>query len=220
MKRIFLIAPVVFLCLCLCGVGWGEERFVVAGTSERGEDVPHPTLELALKDGLMKAVEEAVRGMMAFQAMEEQYEALTKGVYDRAESFVLSYKILEKHPLPTGYQVLLEVLVDTEGVKKRLESLGLLKGSGKMPHLREVELVVAGIKNYQVYLTVEGLLREDTTVQTSALSEIEPTKFTWRLSLRGETGTLAERFLRQGFSGLKAKVVTLTPEKVEIQLSN
>ncbi|MBW2038619.1 MAG: hypothetical protein JRI46_03355 [Deltaproteobacteria bacterium] len=219
MKRIVLIVPLVFFLLGVCGLGWGEETFVVLGKSERGDDLPHPTLEMAVKDGLRKAVEEAVRGMITFQAMEEQHKILVEGVYNRAESFVLSYKVLEETPLSTGYQALLEVLVDTKGIKKSLESLGLLGRGEERPLLRKVKLVVAGIKSYRVYLKVEEFLKEDVEVSTFALTEIEPTKFTWGLVLKGETGRLADKILHQEFGGLKVKVITLTPEELEIELS-
>ena len=59
MKRLILVIPLIVVVLCVCGVAWGEESFVVLGTSERGEDIPNPSLELAIQDGLIKAVENA-----------------------------------------------------------------------------------------------------------------------------------------------------------------
>ena len=219
MNRILLIVPIAFCMLCVCGLGWGQDTFVVLGKSESGDDVPQPTLEMAVKDGLRMAVEEAVRGMVSFRTLEVQHETFADRVYNRAESFVLSYKILERTSLLTGYQVLLEVLVDTKGVQRKLESLGLLGEKQARPVLQEVKLVVGGINSYQVYLRVEGFLKEDAEVETFALREIEPTKFAWQLVLKGETDTLANKLLRQQFDGLKAKVITVTLEEVEVELS-
>ena len=220
MKRVCLIITAVFLYCCMYGVGWGQERFVVSGMSEKGDTTPSPTMEMAVKDGLTKAVEEAVRGMVTPQTLEERREDLIQGIYSKTELFILSYKISEKIPLPTGYKVLLEVLVDTERIARGLGSLGLLKGGERRPSPRTVELVVTGIKNYQVFISVERLLREIAGVQTFVLSEIEPTTFTWRVELRGEMGALADTFRQQELRGLRGRVVTVTRERVEVELSN
>lgn len=219
MKRIVLIVPLVFILFSICGLGWGEEPFVVLGKSEKGDDVSQPTLEMAVKDGLRVAVEEAVRGMITFQAMESNYEILAEGVYKKAESFVLSYKILEETVLPTGYNALLEVLIDTKAIEKSLESLGVLGKKEEGPLPREIKFVVAGVKSYRIYLQVEEFLKKDEEVQTFVLSELEPTRFTWRVVLKGETDRLANKLLHQEFGGLRAKVVALAPEELEVQLS-
>lgn len=219
MKRIFMIILLVFLMLCVCGVGWGGEPVVVMGTSAQGEDVERPTLEMAIQDGLTRAVEEAVRGMVGSQGLHKRPEILSKEFYQKAESFILSYKILEQTVLPTGYQALLEVVVDTKAIESRLTSLGLAKGRGGYPALRTASLVVSGIRGYPIYLQIEQLLREDPEVQAFSLSEIEPTKFTWKIIMRGETGRLANKLLYHDFGGLKARVVALNPGRLEVALS-
>jgi hypothetical protein len=219
MKRIVLIISLVLLVLLVCGVGWGGGSFVVLGKSEQGEDVQRPSLELAIQDGLAKAVEEAVRSKVAPQTMKKRQEALSKEFYQKAESFVLSYKLLEKIALPTGYQALLEVVVDTQGISGRLTALGFLKGRGEFSTLHTAQLIVSGIRTYQIYLQIEQLLKEDSEVQDFSLSEIEPTKFTWKVIMRGEIGGFANRFSYHDFGGLKAKVVDLHAERLEIVLS-
>lgn len=220
MKRIFLIILLVFLMHCVCGVGWGGEPLVVMGTSEQGEDVERPSLEMAIQDGLTRAVEEAVRGMVASQTMQKRQGILSQEFYQKAKSFILSYKILEQTVLPTGYQALLEVVVDTQAIESRLTSLGLAaKGRGGYPALRTASLVVSGIRGYPIYLQIEQLLREDPQVQAFSLSEIEPTKFTWKIIMKGETGRLANKLLYHDFGGLKARVVALNPGHVEVALS-
>lgn len=219
MKRIVLIISLILLVLFVCDVGWGEESFVVLGKSEQGEDVQRPSLEMAIQDGLIKAVEEAVQSKVASQTIKKRQEALSKEFYQKAESFVLSYKILEKTTLPTGYQVLLEVVVDTQGISGRLAALGFLKGRGEFPHLHTAQLIVSGIRSYQIYLQIEQLLKEDSEVDDFSLSEIEPTKFTWEITVRGEIESFANRFSYHDFGGLKAKVVDLNAERLEIVLS-
>jgi hypothetical protein len=219
MKRLLLVIPLIVVVLCVCGVVWGEESFVVLGKSERGEDVPNPSMEMAIQDGLMRAVENAVRGKVVSSVMDRRQETLDKEFYRKAESFILSYKIVEKTALPTGYQALLDVVVDTKGIEGKLASLGLLKRREEGPRVREVRLVVSGIRSYPIYLAIEQLLREDAAVQAFSLSEIEPTTFTWDVRLTGEVGGLANKLLYHDFGDFKARVVSLSPVRAEIMLS-
>lgn len=219
MKRIVLVISFIFFVLSLCGVGWGEESFVVLGTSEGGEDVPNPTLEMAIQDGLMRAVENAVRDRAASTVRDRREETLSKEFYQKAESFVLSYKIVERTVLPTGYQALLDVVVDTKGIERRLASLGLLKRRDEGPRVREVRLVVSGIRSYPIYLAIEQLLREDAAVQVFSLSEVEPTVFTWEIRIQGELGALANKLQSHDFGEFKARVVSLNPAQAEVMLS-
>ncbi len=218
MKRIVTIISVVFLVCCVCDLGWGEKPFTALGKSEQTEAVPNPTLEMAIQDGLMRAVEEVVGGMVAPQTVQRRQETLSQAFYEQPDAFILSYKILERTKLATGYQVLLECVVDTQGIEKRLTALGLLD-SERRPRLRTVQVVVSGIRSYDVYLAIEQLLRDDTEVHDFSLSEIEPTIFTWVVTMQGETGRLASTLLSHDYGGLKAKVVALRPERLEVALS-
>jgi len=218
MQRALLIVTVIFLVFCVCGSGWGQKSVVVSGKSEQGGDAQNPTMELAIKDGLARAVEEVVGGMVAPDDMKKRQETLYHEFYQKADAFILGYKILDKTPLPTGYQASLEVVVDTKEVESRLTSLGLLKDR-EGPRLREIQVVVSGIKSYQTYLTVERLFSGDADIQGFVLSEIVPMTFTWKVMVRGEIGRLADRLLSYDFGGLKAKVATSSSERLEVVLS-
>lgn len=219
MKRKLLIVLIVVVVFCICGAVWGEESFVVLGKSERGEDVPNPSMEMAIQNGLMRAVENAVRDKVVSSVMDKRQETLDKEFYQKTESFVLSYKIVEKTVLPTGYQALLDVVVDIKGIERRLASLGLLKRREEGPRVRGVRLVVSGVRSYPIYLEIEQLLREDTTVQAFSLAEIEPTTFTWEVRIIGEVGGLANKLRDHDFGDFKARVVSLSPGRAEIMLS-
>jgi hypothetical protein len=219
MKRVFLSIQVILLVLLLCGVGWGQKSFVVVGKSEQGEAVPNPTLEMAIKDGLTKAIEAVVGGMVAPEDMKKRQETLSEEFYQKTDAFILSYIILGETPLDTGYQVSLEVVVDTKAIESKLTSLGLLKSREEGTHLREVRVVVSGIKSYEAYRAVEQLLMEDAEIQGFSPSEITPPMFTWKVMMKGDIGRLAKRFLSYDFGGLKAKVAASSAERLEVALS-
>jgi hypothetical protein len=220
MKRMILIVTVIFLALVFGEWGWGEQSVSVLGKSEQSEAVPNPTLDMAIKDGLTKAVEEVVGSMVAPQDVQKKQGILSEEFYQKADAFILSYTIVEKTPLPTGgYQASLDVVVDTTGIERRLASLGLLQEKAEGQRPREVSVAVSGVTSYQSYLAIERLLKEDTAVQGFSLHEISPTLFIWKVMMKGETEGLANRLLSYDLGGLKARVVTSDPDRLEVVLS-
>jgi len=219
MKRVSLGIMMILLVLLPCGIGWGQKSFVVVGKSEQGEGEQKPTLELAIKDGLTRAIEAVIEGIVAPEDMKNRQETLSEEFYQRTDAFILSYIIVEETPLEAGYQVSLEVVVDTKAIENRLTTLGLLKDRGEGFRLREVRVVVSGITSYETYRMVEQLLMEDADIQGFSPTEITAPIFTWRVMLKGDIGRLGNKFLSRDFGGLKAKVAASNAERLEIALS-
>jgi hypothetical protein len=219
MKRVVVSIMVIFLVLAFSGVGWGQKSFVVVGKSEQGEGEQKPTLEMAIKDGLTRAIETVIGGMVAPEDMKNRQATLSEEFYQRTDAFILSYIIVEETPLEAGYQVSLEVVVDMKAIENRLTALGLLKGGEDGSRLREVRVVVSGITSYETYLMVEQLLSTDAGVQGFSPAEVTAPIFSWRVMVRGDIGRLASRFLSQDFGGLKAKVAASSAERLEVVLS-
>ena len=219
MKRVSLGIMMILLVLLPCGIGWGQKSFVVVGKSEQGEGEQKPTLELAIKDGLTRAIEAVIEGIVAPEDMKNRQETLSEEFYQRTDAFILSYIIVEETPLEAGYQVSLEVVVDTKAIENRLTTLGLLKDRGEGFRLREVRVVVSGITSYETYRMVEQLLMEDADIQGFSPTEITAPIFTWRVMLKGDIGRLGNKFLSHDFGGLKAKVAASNAERLEIALS-
>ena len=219
MKRMVLSMTVIFLVLCFASVVWGQKTVSVMGKSEQSEHVPTPTLEMAIKAGLTKAVEEVVGSMVAPKDMQKKQELLSQEFFQKADAFILSYTIADKSILPTGYQASLEVLVDTKGIEKRLAALGLLQERDEGSRLREVRLAISGVGSYQSYLVIERLLDEDAEIQDFSLAEMGPTLFIWKVMMRGETGRLTAKLLSADFGGLRARVITSEHERLDLVLS-
>jgi hypothetical protein len=219
MKRILLSITVILLVLLPCGIGWGQKSFVVTGKSEQGAAEQKPSLEMAIKDGLSRAVEAAVGGMVAPEDMKNKQDTLSEEFYRNTDAFILSYIILEETPLDAGYQVSLEVVVDTRAIEGRLTALGLLRDKEGGIRLREVRVVVSGITSYETYLAVEQLFKGDAEIQGFTPAEITPPIFTWKVMMKGEIERLADRFLSRDVGGLKAKVASPSSERLEVVLS-
>ena len=219
MKRLLVSLTVLVLVLSVGNAGWGQKPLSVIGKSEQSEQMPNPTLDLAIKDGLAKAVAEVVGSMVSPQDIQKKQEVLSKEFLQNTEPYILSYSIADKTVLPTGYQAALEVLVDTREVEKRLAALGLLRERDEGSRLREVRLSISGVTSYQSYVAIERLLGEDTEIQDFVIAEMGPTLFIWKVMMRGETGRLTARFLATDFDGLKARVITAERERVELGLS-
>jgi hypothetical protein len=219
MKKAIIGSTIILLVLALSGAGWGQRSFTVSGKSEQGETEQKATLEMAIKDGLRRAVEAAVGGMVAPDDMKNKQTILSEEFYRNTDAFILSYIILEETPLDTGYQVSLEIVVDTKAIESRLASLGLLKNREEGSRLREVRVVVSGITSYETYLAVEQLFKDDADIQGFSPAEITAPIFQWRVSMKGDIGRLADRFLSRGIGNLKAKVATANSERLEIALT-
>jgi hypothetical protein len=219
MKCLLVMMMVLLLVLSVGNTCWGQKPLSVIGKSEQSEQVPNPTLDIAIKDGLAKAVAEVVGSMVSPEDIQKKQELLSKEFLQNTEPYILSYSIADKTVLPTGYQATLEVLVDTRGVEKRLAALGLLRGQ-EGAGLREVRLTISGVTSYQSYVAIERLLAEDTEVQDFTLAEMGPTLFVWKVMMRGDAGRLTARFLAADFDGLKARVITAERERVELGLSH
>lgn len=174
---------------------------------------------MAIKDGLRRAVEAAVGGLVAPEDMKSKQNTLSEEFYRNTDAFILSYIILEEAPLDTGYQVSLEVVVDTKAIEGRLTALGLLKDKEGGTRLREVRVVVSGITSYETYLAVEQLLKGDAEIQGFSPAEITPPIFTWRVTMKGDIERLANKFRSRDFGGLKAKVASSSSERLEVALS-
>ena len=80
MKRLVLVIALIFVVLCVCVVVWGEESIVVLGKSERGEDVPNPTWEMAHSGWLDEGGRECRTGSAAVHGCREETRDIVHGV--------------------------------------------------------------------------------------------------------------------------------------------
>lgn len=196
-----------------CAEVGAERAFVVLGKSE-GE---RPNLEEALKDGLRKGIEAALEEMIPPEHLKELGGELEAEIYEKVDSFIVSYSIVEAGEVEGAYQVSLQVVVDTRALSERLSALGLKPGGkGEAEGEREVEVVVSGIYDYDTYKGVEEVLAQISGVDGFVPSEITPPIFTWRVQVKGEVERLAEALCALEVAGVKGKVKKVHAQRVEV----
>ena len=89
----------------------------------------------AVTDASGKAIEQAVGMFVSSEMMVENYPIINDGIYSRARSYIQNYKIISENPCEDFYMVKVRTTVSMGGIKKDLQSLGLLTAGEEMPRI-------------------------------------------------------------------------------------
>jgi len=125
---------VTAILIVLLGLSWnmaalGQEAqtITVKGESwfKEGSD-PLIGKDSAIKDGLRKAVEQAVGTMISSETRVQNFQLLSDEIYTKTEGYVQSYKILGENQGKNVYEVTIQAVVATGPIKDKLDALGLL----------------------------------------------------------------------------------------------
>jgi len=216
-------AAVVGLALILVvGLGTsapGDETFHALGMSEETDGGPPPTVERAVRDGFVKALQDAVRGMLGFSSLEEYENPALEQLYRQPQRFILSYRVLQETTLSNGYMVLLEVTIDTDRVRTRLRQLGVLTDIPSLEEPRTLQVVVRGINEYEAYRDIEALLgNEEEGGREVTIAEMEAGRFVWNLVTTEEIRHLADRLQNTHVGGHRLVSGTVTDTMLEIEI--
>lgn len=120
--------------IILLGLSWniaatGQEAqtLTVKGESwfKEGSD-PLIGKDQAIKDGLRKAVEQAVGTMISSETRVQNFQLLSDEIYTKTEGYVQNYKILGENQGKNVYEVTIQATVATGSIKDKLDALGLL----------------------------------------------------------------------------------------------
>lgn len=80
----------------------------------------------AIKDALVKAVEQAVGTMVSSETRVQNFQLLSDEIYTKTEGYVQNYKIISESQRPNVYEVTIQATVATGPIRDKLEALGLL----------------------------------------------------------------------------------------------
>lgn len=214
-----VVGLVLILVVGLGAPAPGADTYHALGMSEESDGGPPPTVERAVKDGFVKALQDSVRGMLGYSSLEEYESPALEQLYRQPQRFILSYRVLQETTLSTGYMVLLEVTVDTDRVRTHLRQLGLPTDATLPEEPRNVHVVVWGIAGYEVYRDVETLLSDEKEgAREVTIAEMEPGRFVWNLVTTEDIGHLAARFENTDLGGHRLVSSTVTDTMLEIEL--
>jgi hypothetical protein len=96
------------------GEGWFEGSDALIGKDR------------AIKDALVKAVEQAVGTLISAETRVQNYQVLNDEIYTKTEGYVQNYKILNENRGKDVYEVTIQASVATGSIKGKLDALGLL----------------------------------------------------------------------------------------------
>ncbi len=122
------------------GEGWFEGSDALIGKDR------------AIKDALVKAVEQAVGTLISAETRVQNYQVLNDEIYTKTEGFVKNYKIVGENKAKNVYEVTIQASVATGSIKGKLDALGLLlKQVGKPRIMILVAEQNIGKQNYNYW---------------------------------------------------------------------
>jgi len=122
------------------GEGWFEGNDALIGKDR------------AIRDALVKAVEQAVGTLISAETRVQNYQVLNDEIYTKTEGYVQNYKIISENRAKNVYEVTIQASVATGSIKGRLDALGLLlKQVGKPRIMILVAEQNIGKQNYNYW---------------------------------------------------------------------
>jgi len=80
----------------------------------------------AIRDALVKAVEQAVGTMISAETRVQNYQVLNDEIFTKTEGYVQNYKIISESQGKNVYEVTIQASIATGPIKGKLDALGLL----------------------------------------------------------------------------------------------
>lgn len=119
----------VFLCLSwsVSAHGQAVQTITVKGESWFEGRAGPIDKDRAIKDALVRAMEQAVGTMISSEARVQKFQLLNDEIYTKTEEYVQDYKVIGEKQRTNVYEVAIEATVATGPIKKRLDALGLLR---------------------------------------------------------------------------------------------
>jgi len=186
-----LLLSVMCLMVCLLAIsdGRAETQNVTVNGMAESQDSLALSRDNAIKDGLRKAVEQAVGMMMSSETVVENATLVRDNIYNKSQGYIKRYEIVKETPDQKAYVVTVLAVVDVSDLKSDLGALGLLQ---------------ARVGNPRTMFMI--------TEQRSDQNFVPP-------ALGGEIGTtetiLKEEFLSKEFNVIdRAAVIKLIPAAV------
>jgi hypothetical protein len=130
MTCLLLVAP---LSLGLTQSDEGNRPIVVTGSGPAPSREVADARDLALREALRSAVEEAVGRLLPAQRIVRYYPLLAEGILDRSMTYVQDYQIVHEVKGPQLYRVTVQTTLYFDRLRQDLRQLGLLLTEAERP---------------------------------------------------------------------------------------
>ncbi|MBN1662183.1 MAG: hypothetical protein JW943_01150 [Deltaproteobacteria bacterium] len=118
----------------------------------------------AIRDALGKAVENVLMQYLSPELMAGKAAILKKNIYDAADAYVQTYKIISEMPDQKEYVVVLTATVDFTALKDDIRALGFAVAPLRIENVATITMTVRGIRSCADYARFIRFLRSDTDV--------------------------------------------------------
>lgn len=89
----------------------------------------------AVKDALVKALEQAVGTMVSSETRVQNFQLLNDNIYTRTEGYIKNWRILNENRAKNVYEVTIEATVAIGDLRKDLRAIGILLGQVGKPRI-------------------------------------------------------------------------------------
>jgi hypothetical protein len=131
-----------------------------------------PAKDRAIKDALVKAVEQAVGTMVSAETRVKNYQVLNDEIYTKTEGYVKNYTILNENQGKNVYEVTIQASIATGDIKGKLEALDLLlKQVGKPRIMILIAEQNIGKQNYSYWWGHHRAEQADLTISENTIMD-------------------------------------------------
>lgn len=148
-RNIFLF----FFALALFIPAEGQELQTITVKGEGWYEGTDPLVgkDKAIKDALVKALEQAVGTMVSSETRVQNFQLLNDNIYTRTEGYIKSWKILNENRGKNVYEVTLEATVALSDLRKDLQAVGILLGQVGRPRIIMMLIAEQNIGRHYYY---------------------------------------------------------------------
>ena len=128
---------IVFLCVSFSAGASGQEVKTITVQREGWFEGTDGLMgkDRAIKDALVKAVEQAVGTMISSGTRARNFQLLNDEIYTKTEGYVQDYQIIGENQRKNVYEVTILATVATGLIKEKLDGLGLLLQQVSKPRI-------------------------------------------------------------------------------------
>jgi len=160
LKKIALTGSLIVLFFLAWNVGASGQEVQTITTKGEGWFEGSDTLigkDRAIKDALVKAVEQAVGIMVSSETRVQNFQLLNDEIFTKTEGYVQNYKILNENQGRNVYEVTIQASVATGPIKEKLDALGLLLrqvGKPRITHfcaVSQVKVLISPLGGIKIF---------------------------------------------------------------------
>lgn len=131
----FLTAGIMFYSMADAQEEQSSKSVEVIGTGTVFRDDVAMARDVAVKDALRTAVEQAVGFMLSAESVVENFQLLSDRVYTQSQGFVRDYKVLAESRSGDIYRVVVRATVSVGELRDQLQTIGVLMSQKGMPRI-------------------------------------------------------------------------------------